>query len=77
MRTDNEFAQYQRVQIFSEPSIIRLYRLPKEIKRTVINRKTGLILASTVILAEPQLTKREKEILILIRQGFPEQRDRL
>lgn len=42
----------------------------ERIKRTVINRKTGLILASTVILAEPQLTKREKEILILIRQGF-------
>ena len=37
---------------------------------SLINRKTGLILASTVILAEPQLTKREKEILILIRQGF-------
>jgi len=39
----------------------------ERIKRTVINRKTGLILASTIVLAEPQLTKREKEILILIR----------
>jgi len=50
---------------FRSQVLSRLYRLPKE-----LNRKTGLILASTVILAEPQLTKREKEILILIRQGF-------
>ena len=55
---------------FSEPSIILIVSPTERIKRTVINRKTGLILASTVILAEPQLTKREKEILILIRQGF-------
>ena len=55
---------------FSEPSIIPIVSPTERIKRTVINRKTGLILASTVILAEPQLTKREKEILILIRQGF-------
>ena len=55
---------------FRNQVLSRLYRLTERIKRTVINRKTGLILASTVILAEPQLTKREKEILILIRQGF-------
>ena len=42
----------------------------ERIKRTVINRKTGEILASAVIPVEQQLTKREKEILILIRQGF-------
>ena len=54
---------------FSEPSIIPIVSPTERIKRTVINRKTGLILASTVILAEPQLTKREKE-LIVIRQGF-------
>lgn len=40
------------------------------IKRTVINRKTGEILQPVVLLAEQQLTKREKEILTLIRQGF-------
>ena len=37
---------------------------------TVINRKTGEILASAVVPADQQLTKREKEILLLIRQGF-------
>lgn len=42
----------------------------ERIKRTVINRKTGEILVSTVVPADQQLTKREKEILILIRQGF-------
>ncbi len=42
----------------------------ERIKRTVINRKTGEIIASAVIQAEQLLTKREKEILILIRQGF-------
>lgn len=40
------------------------------IKRTVINRKTGEILQPVVLLAEQQLTQREKEILTLIRQGF-------
>ena len=46
-------------------------RAPMErIKRTVINRKTGEILASAVFPADQQLTKREKEILLLIRQGF-------
>lgn len=45
-------------------------RAPMErIKRTVINRKTGEILASAVVPADQQLTKREKEILLLIRQG--------
>ena len=46
-------------------------RAPMErIKRTVINRKTGEILASIVVPADEQLTEREKEILLLIRQGF-------
>ena len=37
-------------------------RAPMErIKRTVINRKTGEILASAVVPADQQLTKREKE----------------
>ena len=46
-------------------------RAPMErIKRTVINRKTGEILASAVVPADQQLTKRGKEILLLIRQGF-------
>lgn len=40
------------------------------VKRTVINRKTGEILASATIPTEQQLTKREIEILKLIRQGF-------
>lgn len=40
------------------------------VKRTVINRKTGEILASAAIPANQQLTKREIEILKLIRQGF-------
>ena len=42
----------------------------ERIKRTVINRKTGEILALAVVPADQQLTKREKEILLLIRQGF-------
>lgn len=41
-----------------------------KIKRTVINRKTGEILVPTLTPAEKQLTNREKEILLLIRQGF-------
>lgn len=40
------------------------------VKRTVINRKTGEILAATAIPADQLLTKREIEILKLIRQGF-------
>jgi DNA-binding NarL/FixJ family response regulator len=43
--------------------------LSEKIKRTVLNRKTGEILASLPIPAEKQLTRREKEILLLIRQG--------
>ncbi len=42
----------------------------ERIRRTVINRKTGEILPSAVVPANQQLTKREKEILLLIRQGF-------
>ncbi len=41
-----------------------------KIKRTVLNRKTGEIVTSPFIPAEKQLTKREKEILLLIRQGL-------
>lgn len=44
--------------------------LTEKIKRSVINRKTGEILASSFIPAEKQLTSREKEILLLICQGF-------
>ncbi|MDR1679254.1 MAG: LuxR C-terminal-related transcriptional regulator [Prevotellaceae bacterium] len=44
--------------------------LSEKIKRTVLNRKTGEILISLPIPAEKQLTKREKEILLLIRQGL-------
>ena len=40
----------------------------ERIKRTIINRKTGEILASAVVPADQQLIKREKEILLLIRQ---------
>lgn len=42
----------------------------EKVKRTVINRKTGEILTSALLPAEKQLTNREKEILLLIRQGF-------
>ena len=41
-----------------------------KVKRIVINRKTREILTSELIPKEKQLTKREKEILLLIRQGF-------
>jgi DNA-binding CsgD family transcriptional regulator len=44
--------------------------LTEKIKRTVINRKTGEILVPAIIHGERQLTNREKEILLLIRQGF-------
>ncbi len=44
--------------------------LSEKIKRTVLNRKTGEILTSLPIPAEKKLTKREKEILLLISQGF-------
>lgn len=42
----------------------------EKIKRTVINKKTGEILVSVAVPTEQQLTKREKEILLLIQQGF-------
>jgi len=41
-----------------------------KVKRTVINRKTGQVIASACTLTEIELTNREKEILLLIRQGF-------
>lgn len=41
-----------------------------KIKRTVINNQTGEILTSALIPAGKQLTRREIEILQLIRQGF-------
>ena len=44
--------------------------LSGKIKRTVLNRKTGEILTSSPIPAEKRLTKREKEILLFIRQGL-------
>lgn len=40
------------------------------IKRTVLNRKTGEIVAPVFIPTRKQLTGREKEILQFIRQGF-------
>ena len=43
----------------------------EKVKRSVINRKTGEILtSSSFITTGIQLTGREKEILLLIRQGF-------
>lgn len=42
----------------------------EKIKRTIINSKTGEIFAQAFTPAEKQLTNREKEILLLIRQGF-------
>lgn len=42
----------------------------EKIKRTVINKKTGMILPSALVPTDGQLTKCEKEILLLIRQGF-------
>lgn len=44
--------------------------LAEKIRRTVINRKTGEILAPAFVPAEKQLTNREREILLLIRQGL-------
>lgn len=41
-----------------------------QIKRTVLNRKTGEIVASALVPEGKQLTTREKEILRFIRQGF-------
>ena len=45
-------------------------RPSEKIKRTVLNRKTGKIFTSLPIPEERKLTKREKEILLFIRQGF-------
>lgn len=42
----------------------------EKVRRTVINRKTGEILVSEPISEERSLTGREKEILLLIRQGL-------
>lgn len=44
--------------------------LAEKVKRTIMNKETGEILSSPLILAEKQLTHREKEILQLIRQGL-------
>lgn len=41
-----------------------------QIKRTVLNRKTGELVASALVPEGKQLTTREKEILRFIRQGF-------
>lgn len=40
------------------------------VKRTVVNIRTNEILTSLPVPVEKQLTKREKEILLLIRQGY-------
>lgn len=46
-------------------------QMPAErIRRTVVNRKTGMIIAPESLPAENRLTPREKEILSFIRQGF-------
>lgn len=42
----------------------------ERVRRTILNKKTGEILIPASIPAEKQLTNREKEILLLIRQGF-------
>lgn len=44
--------------------------LSKTIKRTVVNRETGEIVPPRQVLSGKHLTRREKEILLLIRQGF-------
>lgn len=44
--------------------------LTEKVKRSVVNWKTGEIIADIPISQEKQLTNREKEILLLIRQGF-------
>lgn len=50
---------------------IALDQLPtRHVKRTVVNIKTNEILTSLPVPIERQLTKREKEILLLIRQGY-------
>ncbi len=42
----------------------------EKVKRTVLNKKTGEIHTSAPISPEKQLTRREKEILLQIRQGL-------
>ena len=42
----------------------------EKIQRTVINCKTGEIIQSATLPVEEQLTSREKESLLLIRQGL-------
>lgn len=42
----------------------------EKVKRTIINRKTGKIHTADLVPLEKQLTNREREILLLIRQGF-------
>lgn len=44
--------------------------LSNRVKRSVVNRKTGAILTSAFALEDKQLTDREGEILLLIRQGL-------
>lgn len=44
--------------------------LPGKVKRTIVNRKTGELYSSHPVPLEKQLTRRETEILVLIRQGM-------
>lgn len=44
--------------------------LTGQVKRTIINRKTGEIIPPSLIRAERKLTVREKEILLLIARGL-------
>ena len=44
--------------------------LSNKVRRTVINRKTGEIITAALMPEELQLTNREKEVLLLIRQGL-------
>jgi len=44
--------------------------LSEKVKRTVVNRLTGEIIACPSIFKDKQLTDREKEVLLLIRQGL-------
>ncbi|WP_353123419.1 LuxR C-terminal-related transcriptional regulator [Dysgonomonas capnocytophagoides] len=45
-------------------------QLTEKVKRTVINRKTGEIIVSPLILTEKRLTLRERDVLLLIHQGL-------
>lgn len=44
--------------------------LSDKVKRTVINRQTGEVIKSPFISKDKQLTNREKDILLLIREGL-------